>query len=84
MTTDVQQGSLETAPATATPAAKKSWREKRWERRRRRIWFEEMLGWILVPTILVSLYWMVNGFLNALGTSPSAIVAGVNAMLAGH
>jgi hypothetical protein len=84
MTTDVQQGSLETTPATAAPAAKKSWREQRRERRKRRIWFEEMLGWILVPVILFSLYWIVDGFLSAMGTSPSAIVAGVNAMLAGH
>ena len=39
--------------ATAAPARqKKTGREMRWERRRRRIIFEEVLGWILVPVIL--------------------------------
>jgi len=85
MTSDVQQGPLESAPALTPPqAAKKTWREQRWERRRRRIWFEEMMGWILVPIILFSVYWIIDGFLGALGTSPSAIIAGVNAILAGH
>jgi hypothetical protein len=84
MTSDVQQGPLETTPALTAPAAKKTWREQRWERRRRRIWFEEMMGWILVPIILFSIYWIVDGFLAALGTSPSAIAAGINAMLSGH
>jgi len=84
MTSDVQQRPLETTPALTAPAAKKTWREQRWERRRRRMWFEEMMGWILVPIILFSIYWIVDGFLAALGTSPSAIVAGIDAMLAGH
>jgi len=83
MTTDVQQGPLETTPALATPT-KKSWREQRWERRRRRIWFEEMMGLILVPIILFAIYWVVDGLLTALGTSPSAIMAGIDAMLSGH
>jgi hypothetical protein len=74
---------MDSAPTLAGPA-KKSWREKRWERRRRRIWFEELLGWILVPVILVSAYWLVDGILTGLGTSPAAIMAGVNAILAGH
>jgi hypothetical protein len=84
MTSDVQQGPLETTPALTAPAARKSWREKRSERRRRRIWFEEMMGWILVPIILFAIYWLVDGFLAALGTSPSAIMAGIDAMLSGH
>jgi hypothetical protein len=85
MTSDVQQGPLESAPALAPPqATKKTWREQRWERRRRRMWFEEMMGWVLVPIIVVSVYWVVDGFLGALGTSPSAIFAGINAILGGH
>jgi hypothetical protein len=85
MTSDVQQGPLEPAPALPPPqATKKTWREQRWERRRRRMWFEEVLGLFLVPIILFSVYWVVDGFLGALGTSPSAIIAGVNAILAGH
>jgi hypothetical protein len=84
MTLDVQQAPLETAPAAATGPQKKTWREQRWERRRRRIWFEEMMGLILVPIILFAIYWVVDGLLTALGTSPSAIMAGIDAMLSGH
>ena len=84
MTTEVHQGPLESAPAVTAPATsyKKTWREQRWERRRRRMWFEEVLGWILVPVILVSCYWLVDMVLNALGTSPAAIMTGINAILA--
>jgi len=71
-------------PATDAPAAvkrpKKTWREERWERRRRRMWFEEVLGWILVPLILVGLYYIVVALLGALGTSPSAIMNGISAI----
>jgi hypothetical protein len=83
MTTDIHQGPLEAAPAIATPAApaKKTWREKRWERRRRRIWFEEALAWILVPLILAGLYYLVEALLGALGTSVSAIADGIRMVL---
>jgi hypothetical protein len=81
MISDVQQGPLESAPALTTPT-KKTWREQRWERRRRRIWFEELLGWILVPIIVVSAYWAIDMGLAALGTSPSAIMNGISAILA--
>jgi len=66
---------VEPAPA---PRVKKSWREQRWERRRRRIWFEEVLAWILVPIILIGGYFFVDGVLTALGTSPSAIFNGLS------
>ena len=78
MTADVHQPSTE--PPVAAPA-KKTWREKRWERRRRRFWFEEMLAWILVPIILVGSYWLVVAGLDALGTSPSAIINGIGAIV---
>lgn len=61
--------------------AKKSWREQRWERRRRRRAVEEMLGWILVPVILVAGYWSLRAGLNALGTSPTALVQQVKAVI---
>ena len=76
MTSEVQQGPLEQAPVLTAPA-KKTWREKRWERRRRRIWLEELLGWILVPLIVIGAYLFVDMALNALGTSPSAIINGL-------
>ena len=74
------------APAVEAPVArakkpKKTWREERYERRRRRIWFEEILGWILVPLIGLALYYITIAVLAALGTSPSAIMTGINAVL---
>ena len=80
MTTDIREGALEVAPTIAVPAAaaaKKTWREKRWERRRRRIWFEEALAWVLVPVIVFGFYSLIEAVLHALGTSLSAIVDGV-------
>lgn len=76
MTTDLHEGPLEAAPQVAAPA-KLSWREQRRVRRRRRIWFEEVLGWILVPVIIVGCYWLAELTLNALGTSVSAIIDGL-------
>lgn len=70
-TEEIHQGPL--APATASPA-KKTWREKRWERRRRRIWFEELLGWILVPIIVIASYWALKGGLALLGTTPTDVI----------
>jgi hypothetical protein len=78
MTAEVQEGPLELVPSIQVEARpKKSGRERRYERRRRRIWFEELLGWILVPVILISGYLLVEAILNALGTSPSAIFNGL-------
>jgi hypothetical protein len=78
MTTELHEGPLEAAPDIIP--AKVSWREKRRNRRRRRVWFEEILGWILVPVILISCYWIVTAGLNAVGTSPSAIIDGITSI----
>ncbi|KAA2235141.1 hypothetical protein [Salinarimonas soli] len=65
-------------PAIAAPAVpakpQLSWREKRWERRRKRKFAEEVLGWILVPLILAGCYGLVVAVLAALGTTPGAVV----------
>jgi hypothetical protein len=82
MSSEIHQGPLQPA-AAVVPAYKKSWREKRWERRRRRRMAEEMLGWVLVPLILIGVFWGVKAGLNALGTSPSALIQGVKTVL-GH
>jgi hypothetical protein len=84
MTSEVQEGPLEQALEVHAPAAPqtKTWREQRWERRRRRIWFEEILGWILVPVIVLGVYWFIDMVLTALGTSPGAIIEGIKAILA--
>ena len=90
MTSDVGERPLEPAPepasapaAPAAPARKLSWREKRWQRRRRRRLFEEILGWILVPVICVALYWGVRAGLNASGTSPSAVIQAIKTLVSG-
>jgi hypothetical protein len=85
MTAEVEQNPVEPAPAPAPadPARKLTQREKRWQRRRRRKTFEEILGWIFVPIILIAGYWAVVGGLNAAGTSVSAIVQGVRQLLTG-
>lgn len=73
---------LQPAVQTARAArAKKSWREKRWERRRRRRFTEEVLGWVLVPVILVSGFWAVKAGLNALGTNFTALIQGIKTAL---
>ena len=70
------------APVSPPKRAKKGWREQRWERRRRRVVFEEVLAWVLVPTIVVSAYWGVQTALSAFGTSPSALIEGIKAVIA--
>jgi hypothetical protein len=78
MTGEIHEGPLEPTP---TPQAQKlTWREKRWERRRKRRMFEEVLGWILVPVILIALYWTVKAGLSALGTSPSAVIQALRSL----
>jgi hypothetical protein len=81
MTADVHEGPFETEPPAPE---RKSWREQRWERRRRRRVFEEVLGWIVVPIILFGAYWAVTAGLDALGTSPTALIQGVQTVLSGH
>ena len=78
MTTELHEGPLETSSIPAAPA-KMTWREKRYQRRRRRVWLEEILGWILVPVIVIACYWVLNMILTAVGTSPGAIDVGFKA-----
>ena len=42
---------------------------------------EEAIGWVLVPIILILAFWGLKALLNALGTSPSALIQGVKAVL---
>jgi hypothetical protein len=80
MTSEIHEGPLEASRTLEAPA-KLSWREKRYQRRRRRVWFEEILGWILVPVIVFGCYWLLNIGLNAIGTSPAAIMEGIDAII---
>ncbi|TDR93991.1 hypothetical protein [Enterovirga rhinocerotis] len=73
------------APAAKPSPAryKKSWREKRWERRRRRRFVEEVLGWVLVPVILIACYWAAKASLNAMGTNFTSLVEGIKLAMSG-
>lgn len=81
MTSEIHEGPLQASHTLDAPP-KLSWREKRYQRRRRRVWFEEILGWILVPVIVLGCYWFLEVGLSALGTSPAAIMEGIEAILA--
>jgi hypothetical protein len=78
----------EPAPAVVAPVVapavrrreRKSWREQRWERRRRRRWGEEVLAWFLVPAIVICCVWAVQATLSALGTTPSALYQQIRAI----
>jgi hypothetical protein len=41
-----------------------------------------VLGWVVVPVVLVAGYWSVKAGLNALGTTPTALIEGVKAVIA--
>jgi hypothetical protein len=72
------------APTRETRSAqvqRKSWSEQRAERRRRRVWLEEVLAWILVPVIVLGSWWFIDMVLAALGTSPAAILNGLSAVI---
>jgi hypothetical protein len=98
MTSDVHTGPLAPAPENAElhagplapsthPAkqkAKKTWREQRWERRRRRRVGEEILAWILVPVILLGGFWAVKASLAAFGTTPTGLIENIRTAVSGR
>ena len=73
-----------TMPAARRRRVKRSWREQRWERRRRRRAVEEAMAWVLVPLLLLVGYWATKAGLSALGTSPSALIQGFKAAISGR
>jgi hypothetical protein len=83
MSVEAQNDGIEQSNGSPASPPQRSRREERWERRRRRIWFEEVTGWILVPIILLASYWLIELVLNALGTSLGAIVNGLSTILSG-
>jgi hypothetical protein len=94
MSSDVHTGPLAQAaptdehhPGPLTPVARpqrfrRSEREKRWERRRKRRVFEEVVGWIVVPVVLISGFWAVKAGLAAFGTTPTALIEGLKTIAA--
>lgn len=93
MTSDVHTGPLQPAAPDAehhagplpkaAHAHKRSWREDRWKRRQRRRFSEELLGWILVPVIIVGSVWAVRAGLAAFGTTPTALIDGIKTVVSG-
>ncbi|TVR09232.1 MAG: hypothetical protein EA385_07660 [Salinarimonadaceae bacterium] len=53
-------------------------KEKRWRRRRQRLVFEEGLAWVLVPVILVGIYYAMIGGLAMFGMSVDDLVQGLH------
>ena len=68
---DLHEGPL--TPVQHQTAPQPTRREERRIRRRRRHRGEEILGWILVPIMVVGLYWGINAGFDALGTSPGLV-----------
>lgn len=66
----------ETAPVEARTQALTA-KERRWERRRKRYFYEEILGWILVPIIIVAIYFFALWVLELSGISPDVLVEGI-------
>lgn len=60
-----------------TGKKRKTWRQSIKERRRRRIWFEELLGWIFVPIILFFVYWCLIGIFGLFGKTPEELWDGI-------
>jgi hypothetical protein len=57
-------------------------RERRWQRRRRRHVVEEILGWILVPIILIALYYALIGGLALFGMTMDDLMDGLRVIRA--
>ncbi|MGU3359147.1 hypothetical protein ACLBWX_02315 [Methylobacterium sp. M6A4_1b] len=70
---DLHEGPLTPIAIKQAPAPKLTAREQRRLRRRRRRRGEEILGWILVPVIVLGIYWGVTAGLDFLGTSPGQL-----------
>ncbi|AWN48138.1 hypothetical protein DK419_18845 [Methylobacterium terrae] len=73
MSGDLNEGPLAPAATVTPPSPKVTRREKRRQRRRRRKIGEEILGWILVPLILLAGYWAINAGFAFFGTTPSVV-----------
>lgn len=73
----------EPLPPRAEARQRLTGRERRWVRRRRRVVFEEVLAWVLVPVILIACYWLLKFILAGLGTTPTALFENVKAAIQG-
>ena len=76
------------APKTArteqgTLKKNKSGRQMRRGRRRRRVWFEELMGWVFVPVILYAVYWASISLLALFGKTPQEVIEGLTQIYRG-
>ncbi|HEV7439732.1 MAG TPA: hypothetical protein VGN94_08935 [Methylobacterium sp.] len=72
MTSDLHEGPL-TPVSRPAPPPKLTRREERRRRRTRRRRGEEILAWILVPVIILGIYWGITAGFELLGTSPGQV-----------
>jgi len=70
---ELHEGPLTPVSTTQAHTAKLTRREERRLRRKRRRRGEEILGWILVPVIVVGIYWGVSAGFEFLGTTPGQV-----------
>lgn len=73
---ELQQGPLTPVSreqAVHAPPPRLTRREERRRRRRARKRGEEILAWILVPVIVLGIYWGITAGLDLLGTSPGQV-----------
>ncbi|MCE4222687.1 hypothetical protein HCU64_02895 [Methylobacterium sp. C25] len=80
MTSDTHEDALAPAPRQApapkprvTAKTKLTGREARRKRRKARRRGEEILAWILVPLIVLALWWSANAVFDFFGTTPSTV-----------
>ena len=75
MTGDAQEETLAPVDRSVQPARppKPTRREERRRRRKARRRGEEILAWVLVPLILMGLYWGVTAGFEVMGTTPGTV-----------
>lgn len=75
MTSETHEEPLTPVTHTQQPArsSRLTRREARRKRRNARRRMEELLAWVLVPLILLGLWWAVTAGLAFLGTSPGQV-----------
>lgn len=71
---EMREDTLAPAPAPQKPAKKKlTWREARRKRRKARKRGEELLAWVLVPVMLLGLYWGIASAFDYFNTTPGQV-----------
>lgn len=74
MMSDTHEDALTPVPRQPLPPKPKlTGREARRKRRKARRRYEEILAWILVPVIVLCVWWGVNAVFDFFGTTPGTV-----------